>query len=26
MLDRIDSATALLPLGALLVPWLKSTA
>ena len=25
MLDRIDSATALLPLGALLVPWLKST-
>jgi phosphatidate cytidylyltransferase len=25
MLDRIDSATAVLPLAALLVPWLKST-
>jgi phosphatidate cytidylyltransferase len=26
MLDRIDSATAVLPVAALLVPWLKSTA
>ena len=26
MLDRIDSATAALPVAALLVPWLKSTA